>query len=113
MNLRKFLDPDRKWFAFDKYQHGVSFYILSVLNAMIAHVALPVWQSAAVAFAITLEGGLIYELGQTDTAYNKDIIDRRTEVSALGTPGFGISPLDLTWDYVGGILGIMTWVFLF
>lgn len=114
MNLRRFIDPDRRWFASDKYQHGVSFYVLGFLGALVAHAALPlsIWQSAALSFAVSLDRGLTYEVGQTDTAYNPSIVNKHTGVSALGTPGFGISPLDLVWDYVGAAFGIGTWLLL-
>lgn len=90
----KLIDPDRAWFSGDKYQHGASMAAVGFLMAICGRDFFESMRDAAVI-------SVVYELGQTDTAFS---------TGKLGQPGYGISPLDLTWDMAGAVVGYVAGV---
>jgi hypothetical protein len=108
--LGQFVDPDRVWFARDKYQHGGFLLAFGYLGARLAAATLPL-PALAVALVVLVVGCIVavtYELGQTDTAYASGKI--YPGHGLLGRPGFGFGLLDLTWDLAGLVIGIAVWL---
>lgn len=101
--LRMYLDPDRRWFSADKFQHAGSHLILAFLMRLCG---LSFWGTMGIDFW----GGLMYEAGQTDTAYGTT--KYYPDNHLLGRVGFGISPLDLAWNTAGALVGnlLYTWL---
>lgn len=97
---KKYLDPDRQWFSKDKWQHGVAFVVIGFLLSMAGEGFVRVLIDSAVI-------GFTYEVGQADSSNSAEKI---TGVKFLGSPGFGVSPLDLAWDEAGAIAGAGLWL---
>lgn len=93
MRLTELLDPDMNLRSADKYQHAAAGFALSVL--------LNVLFSCSTALAIVAYTAVVYEAGQTDTAYSlKDGSGRRY----AGQPGFGFGLLDIAFGIAGALL---------
>jgi len=111
VKLSNFFDPDSAWFSQDKFQHGASFFIVGLVTAIGYNWWLGlVLTKIGIALAVVAQSfviGLVYELGQTDTAYS---VTKYYGLKLLGQPGFGISPLDLVWDVAGATLATLLWL---
>lgn len=95
--LFRLLDPDTNWRSFATIQHFLSGLILMQLFH---------WGrlSLAAAFWWTLYTAVVYEIAQTDIAYN--IKDQNGERYA-GRPGFGFSLMDIAASLLGAGLWLL------
>jgi len=97
------LDPDRNWRSFSTIQHFVSGpgYMLLYHNT-IWH--FPLWT----AVTLTLWSAALYEIAQTDVAYNiKDAGGQRY----AGRPGYGFGLMDIAATMLGvGLFLLVGWM---
>jgi len=103
MKLRDYLDPDRDWRSVATLQHFVVCFVLSCLFVLLLPAITWVVLGAPTlaAFLLVLWTALVYEAGQTDTAYSlRDGSGRRY----AGQPGYGFGLMDVAAGMLGATL---------
>jgi len=105
MRFRDLIDPDWDWRRLATVQHFVACFALAFLSVQLTPAITWVALGAPTLFAflLVLWTALVYEAGQTDTAYSlRDSAGRRY----AGQPGYGVGLMDI----VAGILGALLYL---
>ena len=96
LKIAIWFDPDRDFRSVDKMLHAFGGFAVALILLYLVHTGAIMFAHTGLGIILaTLAIGLVWELGQTDTAHSQHL---------LGKPGYGIGLVDLFYDGLGALV---------